>query len=299
MTEPHDDAGAVLRATGIRVALSGRTVLDGVELRVAPGEFVGLIGANGAGKTTLLKVLLGVLRPTAGAIHRPPRGRAGGIGYVPQHVSIDPDTPLRTRDVVALGLDGGRAGIPFRGRRVWEHVDRALRAVDAEGFATQPIGELSGGQQQRALLAHALVGDPALLLLDEPLASLDPASTHDIVMLLDRLRRSRDVAIIMTAHDLNVLLPAVDRIVYVAAGRTVSGTPDQVMRGDVLSLLYGRPIRVVHAGGQAVVVADEPEPDDGGGGASGAPTRPGAGAFLGGDDGAHHDADRAVRVDPR
>lgn len=264
---PVDDhERPLLRADGIRVALSGRPILEGVELTVAPGEFVGLIGANGAGKTTLLRVLLGTLRPSGGELvwsrggGRASRGRGVGrpeIGYLPQKVALDPDAPLRARDVVALGLDGGRLGLPIRGRAVRERVDAALASVGAADFAEQRIGELSGGQQQRVLLAHALISEPALLLLDEPLANLDPASAADIVELLDRLRLDRGVAIVMTAHDLNLLLPVMDRLVYLAAGRAVTGAPREVARSEVLTRLYGRPIRVIEAEGRIIVLTDE------------------------------------------
>lgn len=252
-----DAPGGVLSARDIRVTLSGKQVLDGVDLDVAPGEFVGLIGANGAGKTTLLRVLLGVLRPSSGHIDRPGRGaRSGGVGYLPQKVALDADAPLRARDVVALGLDGGRLGLPLRRREVRARVDDSLRAVGALPFADQRIGELSGGQQQRVLLAHALISNPALLLLDEPLANLDPASAHDIVELLDEVRRTHQVAIVMTAHDMNLLLPVMDRIVYLAAGRAATGSAEEVVRSDVLTRLYGRPIRVIRAEGRVMVIAD-------------------------------------------
>lgn len=249
----------MIAARDIHVVLDGRTILNGVDLTVQAGEFVGLIGVNGAGKTTLLRVLLRALRPTSGSLIESVGRR---IGYLPQKVALDPETPLRARDVVALGIDGGRLGLPLRGRRFAERVDQILRAVGATEFTDQRIGEISGGQQQRVLLAHALVGNPKLLLLDEPLANLDPASAQDVVQLLDRLRRDTGVAIVMTAHDMNLLLPVMDRIVYLAEGRAATGTPDEVVRADVLSRLYGRPIQVVHASGRILVIADE-SPGDG------------------------------------
>ncbi len=256
--ERSDAPGAVLSARGIRVVLSGKLILDGVDLQVSPGEFVGLIGANGAGKTTLLRALLGVLKPTSGTVEKPRRdARSGGVGYLPQKVALDVDAPLRARDVVALGLDGGRLGMPLRRRSVHELVDSTLASVGALPFADQRIGELSGGQQQRVLLAHALISRPALLLLDEPLAHLDPASAHDIVPLLDQLRRSHRVAIVITAHDMNLLLPVMDRIVYLAGGRAVTGSPETVIRSDVLTRLYGRPIRVIHAEDRVMVIAED------------------------------------------
>ncbi|OPX13479.1 metal ABC transporter ATP-binding protein [Gordonia sp. i37] len=252
MVGPADSI--VLAAHDIRVSLGGQPVLDDVSVEVAPGEFVGLIGANGAGKTTLLRVLLGVLRPNSGQVHRPPRG---AIGYLPQKVGVDADTPLRARDIVALGIDGGRLGIPLRRSRLRPIVDEALEAVGAPRFADKRIGELSGGQQQRVLLAHALIRKPQLLLLDEPLAGLDPGSASDIVDLLDTLRRTTGVSIVMTAHDINLLLPVMDRVVYLAGGTAVDGRPDEVITTEVLSGLYGRPIRVIRTDGRILVLADD------------------------------------------
>ncbi|KTR96817.1 ABC transporter ATP-binding protein [Microbacterium testaceum] len=251
----HRDPDVVLRASGIAVRLGGAPVLTNVDLDVPRGAIVGLIGANGAGKTTLLRVLLGILRPDAGRVQRP--GRRAGIGYVPQKISLDPHAPLRARDVVMLGLDGGRLGIPLRRGRLRGVVDDALAQVGASAFADARVGELSGGQQQRVLLAHAIVSRPALLLLDEPLASLDPASARDVVALLDGLRRRSGVSIVVTAHDLTLLLPVLDRVAYLAGGRAAVGAPSEVVRDDVLSDLYRRPMRVIEAAGRTFVVADE------------------------------------------
>lgn len=250
---------AILTLRNVGVAFSGRRILSNVTFSVSPGEFVGLIGSNGAGKTTLLRVILGLIRPTSGSVTvAGNRGRTRGvIGYLPQKVGVDPDVPLRARDVVALGLDGQRLGLPFRSRAQTETVDELLDAVGATAFADARIGQLSGGQQQRILLAHALVSSPRLLLLDEPLANLDPASTHDIVTLLGEVCATRGVAIVLTAHDMNPLLPVMDRIVYLAGGRAAVGTTEEVARTDVLTKLYGRPIQVIRAEGRVLVVAGD------------------------------------------
>ena len=254
----RDPAAVVLTARGIVVRLGGATVLDHVDLDVPAGAIVGLIGSNGAGKTTLLRVLLGILRPHAGHVDRP--DRRAGIGYVPQKIALDPQAPLRARDVVMLGLDGARLGIPLRRRRLRARVDEALAAVGATAFADSRVGELSGGQQQRVLLAHAIVSRPALLLLDEPLASLDPVSARDVVTLLDDLRRRTGVSIVVTAHDLTLLLPVLDRVAYLADGRAAVGSPAEVVRDDVLSGLYRRRMRVIEAGGRTFVLADDDLP---------------------------------------
>ncbi len=252
MTEP------VLTVTDLGVTLSGRRVLDDVSFEVAPGEFVGLIGSNGAGKTTLLKLILGLERPTHGTIELDGRRDVRGhVGYLPQKVALDPDIPLRARDVVALGLDGRRLGIPLPSASRRAKVDELLAAVGATGFADSRVGLLSGGQAQRILIAHALISEPRLLLLDEPLANLDLASTQEIIELLARLARERGVAVLLSAHDLNPLLPVMDRIVYLAGGRAVSGTIDEVVQTDVLSKLYGSRIDVLRSHGRVLVVAGD------------------------------------------
>ncbi|MDQ1564540.1 MAG: zinc/manganese transport system ATP-binding protein [Actinomycetota bacterium] len=259
-THTTDVSDAVLTVRDVGVWLSGREILSHVDFSVRPGEFVGLIGSNGAGKTTLLRLILGLLRPTSGRVTIAGirgRRRAGVIGYLPQKVGLDADVPLRARDVVALGLDGQRLGIPIRSNQQGEAVEEILAAVGGLGFADKRIGQLSGGQQQRILLAHALISSPRLLLLDEPLANLDPASTHDIVTLLGDVCAQRGVAIVLTAHDMNPLLPVMDRIVYLAGGKAAVGTTDEVARTEVLTKLYGRPIQVIRAEGRVLVVAGD------------------------------------------
>ncbi len=261
----HDpeETATVLDVRGLGVWLGGREILRDVDVSVAPGEFVGLIGSNGAGKTTLLRVILGLQKPTTGSVsiarggHEGRGGRRSSIGYLPQKVSLDPDVPLRARDVVALGVDGQRLGVPIRSKATKAAVDEMLAAVGASEFADERIGELSGGQQQRVLLAHALVSEPRLLLLDEPLANLDPASVHDIVALLAKLSAERQIAVVLSAHDVNPLLSVMDRVVYLAGGRAAVGTTDEVVRAEVLSALYGRTIEVIKAEGRVFVVADD------------------------------------------
>jgi zinc/manganese transport system ATP-binding protein len=240
-------AAPVLQVDGVGVTLGGRRILEDVGFTIHPGEFTGLIGSNGAGKTTLLRVLLG-LQPASGTVRiaGKPRGRRGRlVGYVPQKISLDPDIPLRARDVVGLGLDGHRLGapLPTRGRR--KLVDAALAAVDAMRFADARVGNLSGGEQQRVLIAHALISEPRLLLLDEPLANLDVRSEYAVVQVLSRIARQRQIGVLLSAHDMNPLLGAIDRIVYIAEGRAASGTTDEVVQTDVLSRLYGHHVDVI------------------------------------------------------
>src|SRR6202044_1436932 len=252
----------MLTVDGISVRLGGRDVLQDVRFAIRAGEFVGLIGSNGAGKTTLLRVILGLQEPSAGTVRIADTGRARhapAIGYVPQKVLLDPDMPLRARDVVGLGLDGNRLGIPLpsRGRR--HLIDEMLRAVGAELFGDERVGNLSGGEQQRVLIAHALISRPSLLLLDEPLANLDIASEQEVVALLGRIAKEQGIAVLISAHEMNPLLPVMDRIVYMAHGRAASGPTDEVVTGERLSELYGHHVDVIHVHGRVLVVAGRGE----------------------------------------
>jgi zinc/manganese transport system ATP-binding protein len=248
----------LLGVEGVSVSLSGRQILDNVSFGVRAGEFTGLIGSNGAGKTTLLRVILGLQRPSAGRVlvaGTPRTRRNRSIGYVPQKVVLDPDMPMRARDLVALGLDGHKLGVPIPSAARRRAVDEMLHAVDAERFAEARVGTLSGGEQQRVLIAHALIGRPRILLLDEPLANLDLKSGQEVVELLHNIAVGQQIAILLSAHEMNPLLPVMDRIVYLAGGRAASGTTDEVVRDEVLSALYGYEVHVHVLHGRILVVA--------------------------------------------
>ena len=252
----------ILTVTGVGVTLAGRPVLDDVSFTIAAGEFTGLIGPNGAGKTTLLRVVLGLQQPTSGTVivdGRPLSRHNHAAGYVPQKVLLEPDLPLRAKDLVALGIDGQRPGIPLRSRKRAEAVREMLHAVGAESFADARVGELSGGEQQRVLIAHALISRPRLLLLDEPLANLDIRSSQEIVTLLAKIATEQQVAVLLSAHEINPLLPVMDRVIYLANGRAATGTTEEVIRTDVLSRLYGYHVDVLHVHGRILVVAGPPE----------------------------------------
>ena len=248
----------ILSVQQISVRLAGREVLREVDFAIAPGELTGLIGSNGAGKTTLFRVILGLQPTSAGRVLLEGRARSHRnpqVGYVPQKFLLDPDMPLRARDLVSLGIDAHRLGIPRPSRARRALVQEMLDAVGAGDFAEQRVGHLSGGEQQRVLIAHALVGRPKLLLLDEPLANLDLRAGQEVVALLARIARELGVAVLISAHEMNPLLPVMDRIVYLAGGRAVSGTTEQVVRADVLSELYGSHVDVLNVHGRVLVVA--------------------------------------------
>jgi zinc/manganese transport system ATP-binding protein len=247
----------VLSVEEVDVRIAGRKILDGVSFHLAPGELTGLIGANGAGKTTLFRVILG-LQAASGRVlieGRPRSRRGAAIGYVPQKFMLDPDLPLRARDLVDLGMDAHRLGFAWPSRRRRERVEQMLQQVDALRFADERVGNLSGGEQQRVLIAHALVGEPRLLLLDEPLANLDISRGEEVVSLLSRIAKEHSIAVLISAHEINPLLPVMDRVVYMAAGRAASGRTQEVVRADVLSRLYGHHVDVLDVHGRVLVVA--------------------------------------------
>ncbi len=260
--------GDLLRLEGIGVRLGGRPVLSDVTFSLGKGEFTGIIGPNGAGKTTLLRVILGLVEPSGGQVlvdgeplHH--KNRAA-IGYVPQKLVIDPDMPLRARDVVSLGLDGHRLGFGFPSRQRRALVEAALADVGADGYADARVGELSGGEQQRVLIAHALISRPRLLLLDEPLANLDLRSEQEIVAVLAKLARAHEISVLLSAHDMNPLLGVMDRIVYVANGHAAAGPADEVVTSAGLTRLYGHHVDVVRVHDRVLVVAGEPSSLGGG-----------------------------------
>jgi zinc/manganese transport system ATP-binding protein len=250
------DPAEVLAVDGVSVTLSGREILRDVTFHIHAGEFTGLIGSNGAGKTTLLRVILGLITPSSGTVHVESESRRRPlIGYVPQRITLDPDMPLRARDLVGLGIDGQRFGLPWPSSARRKLVDEMLESVDATRFAESRIGNLSGGEQQRILIAHALISRPRLLLLDEPLANLDIGSEQEVVELLSRIARQQRIAVLISTHDMNPLLPVMDRIVYVANGRIATGTTNEVVSSESLTKLYGHHVDVIHVHDRVLVVA--------------------------------------------
>ncbi len=238
----------LLSLENIYVSLAKRPILQNVTLEIEKGEFYGLIGSNGAGKTTLLKLMLGLLKQDSGKIEtRQPKDatRQRLIGYVPQKIEFDRDIPLRARDLVGLGVDGHKFGISLSNKKKWEQVNDILRAVNALEFADAKIGALSGGQQQKIMIAHALVGNPSVLLLDEPLANLDLKSQHEVIELVNKLRVENNISIIFSAHDMNPLLDVMDKIIYIANGKIAVGKVSEIINSETLTDLYGYPVDVL------------------------------------------------------
>jgi zinc/manganese transport system ATP-binding protein len=242
----------------VTLALGGRSVLEQVAFALGDNEFVAILGPNGAGKTTLLRAVLGLVPPAAGAIRvlgAPVRRGNSGIGYLPQmHRPID-SLRLSGWEFVASTAQGHRWGLPHLDAHARRDVEAALDLVGATALAQRPLRQLSGGERQRLMLAQALIGKPRLLLLDEPLISLDPNHQHTVVELVARLHRELGLAVLMSAHEINPLVDRIDRVLYLGNGRAAAGTVDQVITTPVLSRLYGSNIEVVRLGGRIFVMA--------------------------------------------
>ncbi len=244
----------------VALGLGGRDVLAGVSLEITTGEFVGVLGPNGSGKTTLMRAILGLVPATRGTISVLGRLAARGnpaIGYMPQNRTSGSDLRLRGWDFVAGVADGHRLGLPFAGKAARAEVDRVLNLVGARDLARRPLAEMSGGERQRLFLAQALIGRPQLLLLDEPLVNLDPHYQSDLVGLTKSLRDELGVTILFSAHELNPLLGALDRVLYLGRGQAALGTVDEVITGPVLSRLYGAEIDVFRLKGRIFVMSGD------------------------------------------
>jgi zinc/manganese transport system ATP-binding protein len=265
----QEPAGPVISLRNAAVQRAGRRLWSGVDLTVAPGEFVAVLGPNGVGKSTLIQVILGTLPLAEGTLRV--LGQAAGranerVGYLPQRRSFDPSLRVRGRDIVRLGVDGHRWGFPLphwwrgaAGRAAAARVDEVIDLVGASAYADRPIGELSGGEQQRLLIAQALAPAPDLLLLDEPLDSLDLPNQAVVAALIARISRSQGVTVMMVAHDVNPVLSHLDTVVYLASGGSMTGQPRRVITGAALTQLFGTPIEVLTASDGRLVVIGQPD----------------------------------------
>jgi zinc/manganese transport system ATP-binding protein len=226
-----------------------------------------VLGPNGAGKSTLINAVLGLVPLAAGTLTvlgAAPGERNADIGYLPQRRSFDVGLRVRGVDVVRLGLDGDKWGLPLAGRtsrrEAQRRVDEVVDLVGSRAYADRPVGEVSGGEQQRILIAQALVRRPSMLLLDEPLDSLDLPNQAAVAALVARICRTEGVTVVMVAHDVNPILAYLDHVVYLGRGGAVCGAPNEVITSETLSRLFGTPIEVLHASDGRLVVVGQPEP---------------------------------------
>jgi zinc/manganese transport system ATP-binding protein len=261
---------SVVELRDVAVRLGGRTVFSKVDLDVGAGEFLAVLGPNGAGKSTLMRAILGLV-PLAGGsatvLGGAPSQARGRIGYLPQRSGFDRATRLRGTDLVRLGVDGTRWGVPIglsaaardRRRAERERVDQVISLVGAAAYARRPIGELSGGEQQRLLIAQALVRSPQLLILDEPLDSLDPPNQIAVAALIRRIASEQQIAVMLVAHDVNPLLGYLDRVVYLGGGQALAGSVEDVITAPKLTALYGSPVDVLRTADGRLVVVGLPE----------------------------------------
>jgi zinc/manganese transport system ATP-binding protein len=256
---------SALELRGAEARVGRTTIWRDVSLTVERGQFVAVLGPNGAGKSTLVRAALGLQPLAAGSatvLGRRPGDANDRIGYLPQRRSFDESTRIRGVDVVRLGLDGARWGLPLpgaRSRAAAARVDEVIALVGATGYAGRPIGELSGGEQQRLLIAQALVRRPQLLLLDEPLDSLDLPNQIGVAALVRRICAEEEVAVLLVAHDVNPIIGYLDGVIYFAGGTAVEGPPEDVVSTETLSALYGVAIEVLRASDGRLVVVGAPD----------------------------------------
>lgn len=259
---------------GASTEMAKRVLWSSVSLSVSCGEFVALLGPNGVGKTILLKVILGLVPLTKGEVRvfgLPPRDARARVGYLPQARTFDQSVRVRGVDIVRLGLDGDRWGMPFPGRRIFRadgpgslrRVGEVIDLVGASAYANRPIGNLSGGEQKRLLIAQAIVHQPDLLLLDEPLASLDYPTQTAITALIGRISREKAMTVVMVTHDVNRIVGQAGKLIYIAKQGVAVGTPREVISSETLSRIYGARVEVHSTADGRLLVVPEPEGETG------------------------------------
>jgi zinc/manganese transport system ATP-binding protein len=248
---------AVVSLRQATLRLGGRDIWKKLNLDIQPGEFIAVLGPNGSGKSSLIKTLLGLHSLRTGELAilgEPPQSARKHIGYIPQQKAFDPDTPLTGRNLVSLAITGERWFAKPATAAENKRIDEVISQVGAARYAHKPLGQLSGGEQQRLRIAQSVVAHPQLLLCDEPLLSLDLSSQQTIARLINDQRR-KGTAVVFVTHEINPILPMVDRIIYLVDGKSAVGTPSEVLTTERLTHLYGAPVEVLNVHGRILVVA--------------------------------------------
>lgn len=257
MTSPKS---AVIEINNLTLGYAKQTVLQAFTSTIYQGEFIGIFGPNGAGKSTLLKALLGLLKPVQGSLsilNQPAGQQNPHIGYMPQSRHHFRTYNLSGRAVISAALHGYRWGLPWLNKQQRQHLQHVIELVEAQSFIEQPFTQLSGGQQQRLLLAQALFNDPKILLLDEPLTNLDPANQDLLIRLIQKAQRELKATVLFTAHDVNPLLPVMDRVLYIARSNAAIGKASEVITSQKLTELYQAPMEVIQHAQRLFVFSQE------------------------------------------
>lgn len=250
----------LIKAENISISFDGKKVLNNFSFTVKSGEFIGVLGPNGAGKSTLLKLILGMVRASSGQLtvlgHQVGVGHKA-IGYLPQSRLSSLPFSLTGYQLLASAMHAHYFGLPVLSREDKQKLNQVLADVDAEAIAQHSVMSLSGGERQRLLLAQALLNDPKLLLLDEPLNNLDPRYQESLIELIAKIARQRQLAVLLTAHDVNALLPVMDSVMYIVNGEAKLGSVDEVITSKNLSTLYGTQIEVLNYKGRIFVLGQD------------------------------------------
>lgn len=249
-----------LKFNNLKLAYNSRIILDNFNATIQKGEFVGIFGPNGAGKSTLLRAILGLVPTHEGAIQlfgKPAQRGNPEIGYMPQLSQTIYVGRMSGRARIAASINGFKWGMPFINKKQQQDIMRVLTLVNAQDYAERPYAELSGGERQRLLLAQALLSQPKILLLDEPLTNLDPHHQEVLIKLVAQIRSELQVTVLFTGHDLNPLLGVMDKIIYIVRGHAAIGTVDEVVTKDKLSWLYGTPMDVIRYQNRMFVISHE------------------------------------------
>lgn len=249
---------SVIKFSGVSISRGSHEVLRNVDLQISSNAFIGVLGSNGAGKTTLFQAILGLIKPASGQIsvfNRPVKRGNLNIGYLPQARSLPNHIRLEVREFLKSSWDGEKWGFLSASRSVELPIFAALKLVDAQDMMHRPISELSGGERQRILIAQCLMRQPELLILDEPLISLDPSKAQDIIHLIRDIQKSLGITVLLSAHELNPLLGSLDKVLYMGKGIAVLGSVEDVINNSTLSKLYDTKIEVIHVNGRIFVMA--------------------------------------------